>query len=84
MPRHKSAEKRVKTNEKRNQRNTSYKSMMKTAIKKVRGISSKETIQQELNKTYSLLDRLASKGIIHKNKVANKKSKLAKYANKLS
>lgn len=84
MPRHKSAEKRVKTNAKRNQRNTSYKSMMKTSIKKVRGITSKETIQQELSKTYSLLDKLAAKGIIHKNKVANKKSKLAKYANKLS
>jgi small subunit ribosomal protein S20 len=84
MPRHKSAEKRVKTNEKRNQRNTSYKSMMKTSIKKVRGITSKETIQQELSKTYSMLDKLAAKGIIHKNKVANKKSKLAKYANTLS
>jgi len=84
MPRHKSAEKRVKTNAKRNQRNTSYKSMMKTSIKKVRAITDKEVVQQELKKTYSLLDKLGAKGIIHKNKVANKKSKLAKYANKLS
>lgn len=84
MPHHKSAEKRVKTNEKQRQRNVMYKSMMKTAIKKVRGITDKAAAQEELSKTYSLLDSLGAKGIIHKNKIANKKSKLARYANKLS
>ncbi len=84
MPRHKSAEKRVKTNEKQNQRNTSYRSMMKTSIKKVRGVTDKAVMQQELSKTYALLDKLAAKRVITKNKAANKKSKLAKYANSLS
>jgi len=84
MARHKSTEKRVKTSWKQNRRNVSYKSLMKTSIKKVMSITDKETIQDELKKTYALLDKLAAKKIIHKNKAANKKSKLAKYANSLA
>ena len=84
MPQHKSCEKRVKTNTKSNQRNVGYKTQMKSSVKKVRSITDKEVIQDELKKTYSLLDKLASKKIIHKNKAANQKSKLSKYANSLS
>jgi len=57
---------------------------MKSSIKKLRSITDKEVIQDELKKTYSLLDKLASKKIIHKNKAANQKAKLAKYANSLA
>jgi len=84
MPQHKSAEKRVKTNEKSKRRNISYKTQMKSSVKKLRSISDKEVVQEELKKTYSLLDKLAAKKIIHKNKAANQKSKLTKYANSLS
>jgi small subunit ribosomal protein S20 len=84
MPQHKSCEKRVKTNAKSNQRNVGYKTQMKSSVKKIRSITDKEAIQDELKKTYSLLDKLASKKIIHKNKAANQKSKLSKYANSLS
>jgi small subunit ribosomal protein S20 len=84
MAHHKSALKRIKTSWKQNRRNVSYKSEMKTSIKKVLSIKDKETIQPELNKTYALLDKLAAKKIIHKNKAANKKSKLARYANSLA
>ncbi len=84
MPHHKSTQKRVRTSWKQNRRNISYKSLMKTSEKKVLSITDKEVIQDELNKTYALLDKLAAKGIIHKNKAANKKSKLAKYANSLA
>ena len=84
MPQHKSCEKRVKTNAKSTQRNVSYKTQMKSSIKKIRSITDKDTIQGELTKTYSLLDKLASKKIIHKNKAANQKSKLSKYANSLT
>ena len=84
MPQHKSCEKRVKTNLKSNRRNVSYKTQMKSSIKKLRSITDKEVIQDELKKTYSLLDKLASKKIIHKNKAANQKAKLAKYANSLA
>jgi small subunit ribosomal protein S20 len=84
MPQHKSCEKRVKTNAKSNQRNVGYKTQMKSSVKKIRSITDKEAIQDELKKTYSLLDKLAAKKIIHKNKAANQKSKLSKYANSLS
>ena len=62
----------------------SYKSEMKTAIKRVLSIKDKEAIQKEMRDTYALLDKLAAKRIIHKNKAANKKSKLARYANSLA
>ena len=84
MPQHKSAEKRVKTNLISNRRNVAYKSLMRTSIKKIRSATDKEQVQIELKKTNSLLDKLAAKKIIHKNKAANYKSKLAKYANSLS
>ena len=57
---------------------------MKTAIKKVLNIEDKEVIQKELKDTYALLDKLAAKRIIHKNKAANQKSRLARHANSLA
>jgi len=84
MAHHKSALKRIKTSWKQNRRNVSYKSEMKTAIKKVLSTKDKEAIQPELTKTYALLDKLAAKKIIHKNKAANQKSRLARHANSLT
>lgn len=84
MAHHKSAKKRIVLSKKQNIYNKSYKSLMKTTIKKVRSITDKEQVQKELQKAYSILDKLVTKGVIHKNKAANKKSKLAKYANSLS
>ena len=83
MAQHKSTEKRIRTSWKQNRRNVSYKSEMKTAIKKVLNIEDKEVIQKELKDTYALLDKLAAKRIIHKNKAANQKSRLARHANSL-
>ena len=84
MAHHKSAKKRIRTSWKQNRSNVSYKSEMKTAIKRVLSIKDKEAIQKEMRDTYALLDKLAAKRIIHKNKAANKKSKLARYANSLA
>ncbi|NOZ61439.1 MAG: 30S ribosomal protein S20 [Calditrichaeota bacterium] len=84
MAHHKSAKKRIVLSKKQNRYNVSYKSMMKSTLKKVRATTDKEAIGKELQSAYSILDKLVSKGIIHKNKAANKKSKLAKYANSLS
>lgn len=84
MAHHKSAIKRIKTNLKQNRRNVSYKTVMKNSIKRVLSITDKEAIQEELNKTYALLDKLAAKKMIHKNKAANQKSRLAKHANSLA
>ncbi len=84
MAHHKSTKKRIILTAKQNNYNAKYKSTLKTMIKKVRGITEKAVMQVELKKAYSLLDKLVSKGIIHKNKASNHKSKLTKYSNSLS
>ncbi len=81
MAHHKSAIKRIRTSEKARLRNKHYRTMMKTAIKKVRLAESKEVAEANLNRAISILDRLASKGIIHKNNAANKKAKLTRLVN---
>jgi small subunit ribosomal protein S20 len=78
MPQHKSAEKRVRQSERRRVRNVQKRSQLKTAIKKVRTAENKETATAELVKTTRVLDKLAVKGIIHKKKAANLKSKLTR------
>jgi len=54
---------------------------MKTAIKKVKSASDKETASTELKNTISILDKMAIKGIIHRNKAAHIKSKLTRHVN---
>jgi small subunit ribosomal protein S20 len=81
---HKSAIKRIRTSEKQNMRNRHYKSMMRTEIKKVLNTQEKEAAEAQFRKTMSVLDKLASKGIIHENNAANHKAKLAKYVNSLA
>jgi small subunit ribosomal protein S20 len=77
----KSQIKRVKTNEKRRQRNKSVKSAVRTAVRRFReaaeaGDTEKAT---ELQRVASrALDKAASKGVIHKNQAANRKSSLSK------
>ncbi len=84
MATHKSAIKRHRQSLKRRALNRARKSELKTMIKKVRTAKDKETAREAFNKVVSLLDKLATKGIIHKNKASNQKSKLALYLNKLS
>jgi small subunit ribosomal protein S20 len=79
MAQHKSAEKRARISKRRAARNTVLKSKMRTAIKRVRSTSEKEKAVVELRKTSKLLDQLAAKGIIHKNRAANNKSSLTKF-----
>ena len=81
MPQHQSAKKRVRQNETRRMRNIQKRSQMKTAIKKVKNAPDKETASTELKNTISILDRMSGRGIIHKNKAANIKSKLTKRVN---
>jgi len=81
MPQHRSAEKRVRQNERRRIRNKQKRSKLKTAIKKVKTAPDKKTAEIELNNAISTLDKMALKGIIHKNKAANIKSKLNKSVN---
>ena len=78
-----SAEKRNRQDAKRNERNRSQRSKMRTAIKKVATESDPTKAGEELKNTAALLDRLASRRLIHPNKAARKKSQLAKQVKKL-
>ena len=81
MPNIKSAKKRVLINEKKNLRNRMALSAMKTAIRKVNGtieVNNIELAEKLLPETFSIIDKTASKGVIHPNKAANLKSALAK------
>ena len=86
MPNIKSAIKRVKTSEARNAQNTTAKSAMRTAVKKVEAaitVNDAATAKEVFVSAASKLDKAASKGLIHKNAAARKKSRLAKKANAL-
>jgi small subunit ribosomal protein S20 len=83
MAQHKSAEKRARVSKRREHRNAQWKTRMRTEIKKVRSTTEKTKASAELNKTMKLLDQLAAKGIIHRNKAANLKSKLTVLVNSL-
>lgn len=80
MPNIKSAEKRVKVNEKKNLRNRIVKSKMKTAIKNYEAAvdAKSEEAAALLCKASSEVDKAASKGVIHKNAANHKKAQLAK------
>lgn len=85
MPNIKSAIKRVQVNETRRLSNVSVKSRVKTAVKKfVEAVPSGDMDNAEglLKNAIKKMDRAARKGIIHKNAVARKKSKLQKAFNK--
>ncbi len=84
MAHHKSAIKRIKTNRKANLRNKHYLTRMRTSIRNVRECSDTDKIQNELSTACALLDRLASKGIIHRKTAARRKSRLNKLAQSLT
>ena len=81
MPHNKSTKKRVKTNELRRQRNVARGSRLRHAIRDLRQHSraegaSREELMLEFQKVSGLLDKMANKGFIHKNKAARLKSRL--------
>ena len=78
-----SALKRVRQSRKANDYNNHYKSMMKTSIKKVLDSSSKKDGESLKDEAFKIIDKVASKGIIHKNKAANQKSRISKHINSL-
>ncbi|MBX7055809.1 MAG: 30S ribosomal protein S20 [Pyrinomonadaceae bacterium] len=87
MANHKSAEKRVRQNAKRNEINRSNRSKLRTSIKKLRGAVAahdKAASTELLFPTVSLIDKAVNKGIIHKNTAARYKSRLTKHVNKLA
>jgi small subunit ribosomal protein S20 len=75
----KSQIKRIKTNERRRERNKAVRSALKTAEKKVR--ASEGDSSQELREASRALDKAASSGVLHKRTAARHKSRLARSAN---
>ena len=76
--------KRVRQSQKANLYNNHYKSMMKTSMKKVLNSTSKEDASSLKDEAFKIIDKIASKGVIHKNKAANQKSRVSRHINKLS
>jgi small subunit ribosomal protein S20 len=79
----KSQIKRIKTNERARQRNVAVKSALKTSVRRFRSAADtgdREAAVTALRTASKALDKAASKGIIHKNQAANRKSALAKRA----
>lgn len=82
----KSQIKRIRTNETARQRNKAYKSELKTYVRRTReaiAAGDKEAAETALREAGRKLDKAVSKGVIHKNQAANRKSKLAKQVAKL-
>jgi len=83
MANYASSIRRIRKSEVSRQRNRVYNSALKTAIKNVLAATEKEDAENRFRKTASLLDKLASKGLIHRNKAANQKARLAVFVNNL-
>ncbi|HEY0809932.1 MAG TPA: 30S ribosomal protein S20 [Longimicrobiales bacterium] len=78
-----SAEKRMRQDRKRNVQNRTQRSRLKTSIKKVTGETDSHKAEEQLKETAAMLDRFASRRLIHPNKAARKKSQLAKAIKKM-
>jgi small subunit ribosomal protein S20 len=83
---HKSAEKRARQNKKRHLRNVSVKSRVKTRLKAVLsavGEKKKDDSRKALAKAIAVIDKAASKGVLHKNTASRKISRLTRKVNQL-
>ena len=83
MANHKSSIKRIRSNAAKRLRNRYQAKTTRNAIKKLRDLTSKSEAAPVLTKVISMIDRLAKKNVIHKNKASNNKSKLTKFVNGL-
>ena len=83
MPHHKSAAKRVVTNEKARRRNIAARSKMRSVLKNVRSATSKSQGEDAYRSAVSVLDRTVAKGIITRAAANRHKSRLALFTQKL-
>ena len=83
MANHKSALKRIRSNEAKRLRNRYQHKTTRTFVKRLRNTTDKAEAQELLKKVIGMLDKLAKKNIIHRNKASNQKSKLTKLVNAL-
>jgi small subunit ribosomal protein S20 len=84
MANHKSSIKRIRQTQKRKLHNRYFAKTARNAVRKLRATTDKAVATEMLPKISSTLDKLAKSNVIHKNKAANLKSKLAQYVNKLA
>ena len=83
MPHHKSAKKRLRTNEKKNIVNRAARSTIRTLTRKVDEAKTPEEGQVALGHLLPRLDKAVKTNLMHKNTVARKKSRVQKFVNKL-
>lgn len=83
MANHKSALKRVRQDEQSRLLNKYQAKSARNAIKELRNTTKKEKAEELYPKVASMLDKLAKKNVVHKNKASNLKSKLAKHVKSL-
>jgi len=84
MANHKATKKDVRQSAKRRERNRYNGKTTRNAIRDLKTVNDKAAAGKELPEVISMIDRLAKKGVIHKNKAANLKSKLTKRVNSLA
>lgn len=84
MANHKATKKDVRQAAKRRERNKYYGKTTRNAIRDLKEIKSGTEASKEFPEVASMIDKLAKKGVIHKNKAANLKSKLARKINTLA
>jgi small subunit ribosomal protein S20 len=84
MANHKATKKDVRQSEKRRDRNRYYGKTTRNAIRDLRAIKGQTEAGEKMPDVASMIDKLAKKGVIHKNKAANLKSKLARKVNTLA
>lgn len=83
MANHKSSVKRIRQEKKRTLHNKYYAKTMRNAVRKLRALTDKNEAEQLYPSVQKMLDKLAKKNIIHKNKASNLKSSLALHVNSL-
>ena len=84
MANHKSSKKRIRQTLSRRAHNHYYAKTARNAVRDLRNMKDKAAAEARLNEVVAMLDRLASKRHISKNKASNLKSKLSRYVNSLA
>lgn len=84
MANHKATRKDVRQSEKRRDHNRYYGKTTRNAIRNLLALSDKKAAQDELTKVVSMIDKLARRNIIHKNKASNLKSGIVKRVNAIA
>jgi small subunit ribosomal protein S20 len=84
MANHSATKKDVRQSAKRRERNKYYGKTTRNAIRDLKALKGAKEAGEKLPEVASMIDKIAKKGVIHKNKAANLKSKLAKKINALA